>query len=137
MGNRNMRGMADITHEQVSNSGNTLQSIVIGSRTKRKKFEPSIKKSRNMRKPRVLNKTKSTRAAFSTMKHLFGDKIPVMLAFIASESDCCLRLEKKPIKSISTQNQDVTNEKSCRRVSSFPCATYCRECRKSSSKCVY
>lgn len=135
MGNRSMNCLPDTIQETTSE--NTLQSLVSGPKTRRKKFEPSIKKSRNMRKPRVFNKTKSTRAVYSTMKHIFGDKVPVMLAFIASESECCLRLEKKPIKSKSIQNHDIVNDKSCRRVCSFPCTTYCRECRKSSSKCAY
>lgn len=89
-----------------------------------------------VRRPRLLSKTKSTGINFNAIKELYGDKMPVMLAFIASESECRLRLLKKPIKCSSTSTRSV-RQKSCRRIYSLPCAKYCKDCKKLSAELLY
>ncbi|CAH0731505.1 unnamed protein product, partial [Brenthis ino] len=136
MGNRHSSDVIHTRQDQESNSVGILQAGIKGIKPKHKICDPSIKKPKTMRKPRLLNKTKSTRIDFNAIKELYSDKMPVMLAFITTESECRLRLSKKPTKysSMLVHNAD---EKSCRRVFSLPCSKYCRDCRKLSSECVY
>lgn len=133
MGNRNSRTVSQV---QGLNSRSTLQTQIKDNKAKQKNCDLSIKKPKTMRRRRLLNKTKSTRINFNTIKELYGDEMPVMLAFITSESECRLSLSKKPIKCNSALTHSI-REKSCRRMCSLPCAKYCKDCKKLSSQLIY
>lgn len=108
-----------------------------GNRSRHKSFEPGIKKGKNPRKPRA-TKNASNRIAkpftAKKLRGLLGKQIPVIVALL-TDTNCRVSFDNKPVAHCQSDhsNKPFPCDPACRRVKSYPCATYCPECDKKTS----
>jgi hypothetical protein len=134
MGNRHVRRIFHNLDDQHTSSARNRDY------SRRNKTMRSLGRTRESRSYRQCNSRHlgSTRDEIRRLRNILGNEMPIMLAILPGECNypCHLRKKTYRIKQCySEQNhqQPCDSVRSCHKVRSFPCATYCRECYKKKS----
>lgn len=136
MGNQSVRS-SDFNWGASDSAGDA--GLSLGHKSRHKNVEPGTRKRTCKRSRAVKNtpnrSTKSTRCEFRRLQALFGDKIPVVLAFLADSHYQVHFDENNSVKHCCSEQNNTKKpcDQACRRFKSYPCASYCPKCKKKSA----